>query len=113
LTLAHRLILGAVTAVTCGVLLKCFYHLHRLFGNYSRGEIFTRESVGQLRQFGIACLLWGVMNFLWISSLAFSMRPPQTFQAHAGSFGIGVVIVVIAWFMDMAVDLREENELTI
>ncbi|MGB9407160.1 MAG: DUF2975 domain-containing protein [Terracidiphilus sp.] len=92
---------------------KCFYHLHQLFGNYSRGEIFTRESVGQLRQFGIACLLWGVMNFFWVLSLALSAHPAKTFQAHFDSFAIGAIIIVIAWFMDMAVELREENELTI
>ncbi|MHB8388755.1 MAG: DUF2975 domain-containing protein [Acidobacteriaceae bacterium] len=113
LPIGHRLFLGVVTALAFGVLFKCVYHLHRLFGNYSRGEIFTRESVGQLRQFGIACLLWGVVGFLWISSLAISSHPSKTFQGHADSLGIGVVIIVIAWFMDMAVDLREENDLTI
>lgn len=113
LTLGHRLILGAVTAVAGWALFKCFYHLHRLFGNYSRGEIFTRESVGQLRQFGVACLLWGVMSFLWVLSLALSVHPAQSFQGHIDAFGIGAIIIVIAWFMDMAVDLREENELTI
>jgi hypothetical protein len=113
LTLGHRLILGAVTVVTWGVLLECFYHLHQLFGNYSRGEIFTRECVGQLRKFGIACLLWGVMSFLWGLSLAISVHPTQTFPAHVDSLAIGAVIIVIAWFMEMAVDLREENELTI
>jgi uncharacterized membrane protein len=45
LTLGHRLVLGVVTALTFVTLFKCVYHLHRLFGNYSRGEIFTRESV--------------------------------------------------------------------
>jgi hypothetical protein len=113
LTLGHRLILGAMTAVTCGVLLKCVYHLHRLFGNYSRGEIFTHDSVGQLRKFGIACLLWGVTSFLWLLSLAVSTHPAQPFPAHADSLAIGAIIIVIAWFMDMAVDFREENELTI
>lgn len=113
LTLGHRLILGVVTALTWAVLFKCFYHLHRLFGNYSHGEIFTEESVGQIRQFGIACLLWGVMNSLWGLSLALSSHPSKTFQGHADSFVIGIIIIVIAWFMDMAVDLREENELTI
>jgi hypothetical protein len=113
LPIGHRLFLGAVTALAFGVLFKCVYHLHRLFGNYLRGEIFTRESVGQLRQFGIACLLWGVVGFLWIALLAISSHPPKTFQGHVDSLGIGVVIIVIAWFMDMAVDLREENELTI
>jgi hypothetical protein len=113
LPLAHRLIVGAVTALAFAALLKCVYHLHRLFGDYSHGEIFTRASVGQLRQFGIACLLWGVMNFLWGLSLALSAHPQRTFQGHAGSFVLGAILIVIAWFMDMAVDLREENELTI
>jgi hypothetical protein len=113
LPLGRRVILSVVTALAFGVLFKCFYHLHRLFGNYSRGEIFTRESVGQLRQFGISCLLWGVVNFLWVSSLALSAHPARTFHGHADSLAIGTVIIVIAWFMDMAVDLREENELTI
>ena len=113
LSLGHRLVLGVVTALAWAVLFKCFYHLHQLFGNYSRGEIFTRESVGHLRQFGIACLLWGVMGFLWIVSLAVAVHPAKTFHGHADSFFIGAVIIVIAWFMDMAVDLREENELTI
>ena len=71
------------------------------------------ESFGQLRQFGIACLLWGVMNFLWGSSLALSSHPAKTFRGHVDSFGIGAIIILIAWFMGMAVDLREENELTI
>ncbi len=113
LSLGHRLILGAVTGVAWAVLFKCFYHLWRLFGNYSRGEIFTRESVGQLRLSGIACLLWGVMSFLWMLSLAVSLHPTKSFGGHFESFSIGAVLVVIAWFMDMAVDLREENELTI
>ena len=113
LTVGLRLILGAVTALTFGVLFKCFYHLHQLFGNYSHGEIFTRESVGQIRKFGIACLLWSVMSFVWRLSLALSEHPAKTFQGHGESFAIGPIIIVIAWFMDMAVDLREENELTI
>jgi hypothetical protein len=77
------------------------------------GLIFTRESVSQFRQFGIACLLWGVMNFLWRLSLALSVHPSKSFRGHTDSFVIGIIIIVIAWFMDMAVDLREENELTI
>jgi hypothetical protein len=112
-TLGHRLILGLVTAVAWAVLVKCFYHLRRLFRMYSRGDVFARESVNQLRQFGIACLLWGVLGFVWRMSLAIAVHPAQTFQAHTGSFAIGIFAIVIAWFMDMAVDLREENELTI
>lgn len=115
LSLPHRLLLGVVTVVTWGIAFNGFYHLHRLFGNYSREEVFTRDSVRQLRRFGVASVLWGVMSFLWIASLAISMNPAKTFRADAdaSSIVVGVAIIVIAWFMDMAVDLREENELTI
>jgi hypothetical protein len=111
--LGRRLILAGVSALAFGALFKCFYHLWRLFGNYTRGEIFTRESVGQLRRFGIACLLWGVMNFLWGVSLALSADPAKPYHAHLDAFGIGVAIIVIAWFMEMAVELNEDKELTI
>ena len=113
LGLGHRLILAVVSALAFAALFKCVYHLRQLFGNYSRGEIFTPESVAQLRRFGIACLLWGVLNFVWGLSLAASEHPAKSFQGHFDALGIGAVIIVIAWFMEMAVELREENELTI
>jgi Protein of unknown function (DUF2975) len=113
LSLGLRLTLGIVTVTTWSVLFKCLYHLHSLFGNYSHGEVFTRCSVGQLRQFGIGCVLWGVMSFLWLLSLATSMHPMKTFRGDADALAIGAVIILIAWFMEMAVDLREENDLTI
>ena len=113
LGLSQRLILGAVSAFAFAALFNCFYHLHQLFGNYMRGQVFTRESVGQLRQFGIACLFWGVMNFVWSTSLVLSTHQAKSFAGHYDVLGIGVVIIVIAWFMDMVVEMREENELTI
>lgn len=113
LALGHRLLLGAIAALTFAALINCFFHLHQLFGDYSHGEIFTRDSVGQLRQFGIACLLWGVMDILWGVSLALSVHPRISLQGHSDSLVIGPTLIIIAWFMDMAVDIREENELTI
>ncbi len=113
LGVGHRLALGLVTGVAWAILFKCLFHLHLLFGNYSRGEIFTRYSVGQMRKFGIACVLWCVANFLWLLSLALSMRSATTFSANAGAFVVGAVIIAIAWFMEMAVEMREENDLTI
>ena len=102
-----------VTALTFAALIKCFFHLHQLFGDYSHGKIFTRNSVRQLRQLGIACLLWGFMDILWGFSLAISTHPRMSLQGHSDSLVIGPTLIIIAWFMGMAVDLREENELTI
>ena len=113
LTLIHRLAIGLLTAAAWGILVKSFYHLRHLFRIFSRGQVFARESVHQLRQFGVAYLLWAAMSFAWRLSLALSVHPTQTVRAYGDSFVIGVFAVVLAWFMDMAVDLREENELTI
>jgi hypothetical protein len=115
LSLGHRMLLGMVTAVAWGIAVTGFYHLHQLFGSYSRGEVFTRDSVSQLRKFGIACVLWGVMRFIWLASLAISTHSGTSFRGSpdGSSIVIGVVIIVIVWFMEMAVELREENDLTI
>jgi len=113
LPLGHRLAMAVFCALALTALFNCFYQLHRLFGNYARGEIFTRGAVSQLRQLGVACLLWGGASLLWASSLALSSAPPRSFTGHFDSLVTGAILIVIAWFMDMAVDLREENELTI
>jgi hypothetical protein len=113
LTFAHRLILAAVTVAAWGILFKGIFHLRRLFGDFTRGEVFTRHAVRQLRWFGIACVLWSVMKIVWVASLALASHPMRTFPANADGLGAGIVIIAIAWFMDMAVDLKEENELTV
>jgi hypothetical protein len=115
LAVGTRLLVAAAFGLVLGALFKCLYHLRRLFGNYARGEIFTRESVGELRSFGMACLLWGVLNFVWALSLSLSlsMHLQRSFEAHFDSLAIGAVLIAIAWFMDLAVELKEENELTI
>jgi hypothetical protein len=118
----------------------CVFYLHRLLGNYSRGEIFTQDSARQIRRWGLACVLWGVMGFLWnmvpgavfthpipissqspIPEYARAAKPEpgdwsngKFVQPHGGGMmGNGLAIVAISWFMAMAVDLQEENELTV
>lgn len=115
LSLAHRMLLSVITVVTWWIAFKGFYHLHRLFENYSRGEVFTQDSMVRVRKFGVACMLWGLMSFVWLASLAISMHPAKTFKGSAdgSAFVVGLAIIVIAWFMEMAVDLREESDLTI
>jgi hypothetical protein len=109
-----RLVLLGLCALTSAVLARGVYYLHRLFGNYSRGEIFTRKSVGQLRQIGITYLLWGGVGVLWtFLPLVFAAHGQKSYALNLDSVSTGVIILVVAWFMDMAVEIREENELTI
>ncbi len=114
LSLGYRMAVLAMSAATSAVWFACIYQLHQMFGNYSRGEIFTREAVDHLRQMGVACVLWGVMKVLWVGLarvLLGSGAAPA--QVSAEIIPIGIIVIVVAWFMDMAVDLQEENELTV
>jgi hypothetical protein len=114
LGLRSRLILAAIGVVTAAVLLKALYHLRRLLGNYSRREIFTANSAGQIRQFGISCILWGLIKVIWaFLPLVVSTNPPRSFGLTIDSIIIGAVIVGISWFAEMATALREENDLTV
>lgn len=114
LRVGGRLLVLAMSTLTSAVWLWCFYQLHQLFASYSQGHIFTREAVGHLRQMGVACVLWGVMKIQWVHlSHALSTLPTGPTQVSAELIPIGIIVVVVAWFMDMAVDLQEENELTV
>ena len=109
-----RMLVLAMGTVASAVWAWCIYQLHQLFGCYSQGQIFTRAAVRHLRLIGVACALWGVMKVLWVGLarvLLGSGAAPA--QVSAEIIPIGIVVIVVAWFMDMAVDLQEENELTV
>jgi hypothetical protein len=115
LSVPARLVLGVVSALGIGVGFKGFYHLYRLLGNYGRGDIFTTDSAVQIRQLGITVLLWYGACILWAST-AVAVSPtslPFSVQFYSDSLVTGPIIIVISWFMEMAAEMREENELTI
>ncbi len=109
-----RLVVMAVGIATAAVILNALYHLRRLLDNYSRREIFTAASARQIRQFGISCILWGVIKVVWaFLPLALLPNPPHSFGITLDSVFIGAVIIGISWFAELATNLREENDLTI
>ena len=114
LALQPRLILATVVVATAAVLLKCLHHLRRLANNYSRQEIFTADSARQIRQFGISCVLWGVVKIAWaFLPLMILADHPPVYNASTDSILMGVIIIGLSWFAEMAADLREENDLTV
>jgi len=111
---SDRVVLGFILALNCGVLFNCGYQLHRLLGNYSRGDIFTKESAGQIRKCGLACVLLGIFD------LGLELAPRFIANAHYKEPGggesqlcIGLVIVAISWIMEMAAEMHEEQDLVI
>ncbi|MDR3724009.1 MAG: DUF2975 domain-containing protein [Terracidiphilus sp.] len=109
-----RVVVGCILALGFGVLFNCGYQLHRLLGNYSRGDIFTKESAGQIRKCGLACVLLGIFH------LGVELAPRLMANLHSKQPGgglsqlcIGLVIVAISWMMEMAAEMREEQDLVI
>lgn len=100
--------------------LTALYRLARLFGNYSRGEIFTRGSVGEIRWIGYVLAAGAVFQLLLFVAVL-------TLRADGGvqwpielRFDLPVVPVLVAslvmllsWVMDVGAQMREENELTV
>jgi hypothetical protein len=113
LSLPARLVLAVATGLMLVVSVKGFYHLNRLLANYGQGNIFTVDSAGQIRQLGITVLLWFGVNLLFAITAAAVEPTPFSIQFHGDSLVLGPIIIVISWFMEMAAEMREENELTI
>ena len=96
------------------VAFKRLYHLFKLFGNYSSGEVFTTDSARQIRQIGITAVLVGGLNMLTVFvPPALLAHSPHAIKLSLLAAFHGVVTIAISWIMEMAAELREENELTV
>jgi hypothetical protein len=113
-----RWIVGAMWTATGGVMFLAVFRIHQLLGNYSRGEIFTRESAWRIKQWGFACILWGVIKFLWLGvphivAAVHRVSAAAEFYSGLGVILNGLIILGFSWFTEMAVEMREEQELTV
>ncbi|HEY4301409.1 MAG TPA: DUF2975 domain-containing protein [Candidatus Didemnitutus sp.] len=107
-------IVAGLVLVTGAVIIKALYHLRTLSGNYARRDFFTTDSVRQIRNFGVSCIFWGLVEVAWAFLPAvLPASPPVAVHLTIDSLLIGAVIVAISWLAEMAAVLREESELTI
>jgi hypothetical protein len=114
LTNRERVVAGVLFALSWGVVFNCGYQLDRLLGNYSRGDVFTTKSAGQIRKWGVACVLWGVMELGWMLAPLVIANASKKQPGEGLSLVVnGLVIVAISWFMEMAAEMREEQDLII
>jgi len=94
------------------------YRLARLFGNYSRGEIFTRGSVREIRWLGYVAVAYAVFQLaLFVATLAvFAGAESATnlrFELPIGPVVVASFLLLLSWVMDVGAEMREENELTV
>jgi hypothetical protein len=112
---AYVALVGVVALV-----LAALYRLARLFGNYARGEIFTRASVREIRLVGYIAVANAVFQgVLFIAALALAadgaVESPASLRADApfGPILAAGFVLLLSWVMDVGAEMREENELTV
>lgn len=109
-----RVVVGVVALLTGVVAVNALHHLRCLFGNFMRREIFTTGSARHLRQFGIGCVLWGIVKIVWaFLPLLVPGHSSHPIGLNSDAIVIGAVIVAVSWLAEMGSAIREENELTI
>ena len=99
-------LLGAfyVSAVAVEI---AMYHMDRLLGNILRAELFTAENVSHIRH-----MRWCCFAVSLICLFAFFGFPSMIFISTIMAF-LALVVTVVGQVMKAAVELREENDLTI
>jgi len=112
---AYVALVGVVALV-----LAALYRFARLFGNYARGEIFTRSSFRELRLVGYIAVANAIFQgVLFIAALALAANGAVKSPANLGydvPFGpilVAAFILLLSWIMDVGAEMREENELTV
>ncbi|PKA44147.1 DUF2975 domain-containing protein [Rhizobium sullae] len=121
--LAPHFLQLAVVLLAGGPLVLGLVHLRRLFVLFGEGEMFGIENVARIRKFGSALLLFGLTQLAYfpLSSLAsagFGSPGERTISISFSSgaavaLGVGFVVVVIAWVMEEARKLEEEQSHTV
>ena len=103
--------------------LYILYSLIKLFGLYSKGEIFSVNNVRYIRNIGYALLFTQIVNPLYQvlmgAVLTLHNPPGHRFlsitldQTNLGIILIALIVILISWIMAEGCKLREEQQLTI
>ena len=83
------------------------FHMDRLLRNILRAELFTGENVSHIR-----CVRWCCFWVSLVCLFAFFGFPSMIFISTIMAF-LALVVTVVGQVMKAAVELREENDLTI
>ena len=99
--------------------LKVLYHLVRLLGLYSHGEVFTAKNVAQLRQIGLtlafAPVIWlMVLIGAWVDIVAAQDQWVRVMPSFPGGAILGsCIFLYVSRIMNEGRVLRDEQDLVI
>ncbi|HNW92027.1 MAG TPA: DUF2975 domain-containing protein [bacterium] len=123
LSLSSRLLACLATLLPVAVaMLGCLY-LIRLFGLYQQGRIFSGDTTRCYRSLGyviIASVVIGIVHNSMMSVIVTLDNPPGQRLLSVGFSSadfsrivIGLLVLVVAWVMDLGRELHEEQQLTV
>jgi len=114
-----RAVAALTVVLTAGIVAKFYFHSIKLFGLYAEGVLFTAESVAHIRQIGVTLLLvpavWlvGALGALILGSQATADAGIALVSAPMGQLVSGIIVIFVSWLMDLARELREEQDLVV
>lgn len=127
-TMHHSLLsksLGfAASLVGSAPYILCYYALHKLFANYSKGKIFINENLNIYKNLGRIIFINGLVciplsdSLMVLAATINNAAGQRTLTLGFGTPNIeailsGFVVMVIAWVMSQANDLSHEQQLTV
>jgi hypothetical protein len=119
LDLPTRLLAGAIGLLQASIAVFAVWRLRQLFGLYAQGLIFTTENTRCMRHFAAAVVAFAIAKPITgaLLSVVLTMNNPPGQRQLAISAGsselttlfIGGVFLIIAWIMDEAREMAEEQ----
>jgi hypothetical protein len=99
--------------------LKILYHLVKLMGSFSKGELFTAQNVAQVRQVGLTLLCASALWFLVLIGAAPEIAAAQDQWVRimpsfpGGALVLGAILLFASGIMNEGRELREEQDLVV
>ena len=123
ISLKTRVIGFVVSLIPALIVLYIIGKLIKLFKNYQKGVIFSLENVNIYKKLAYSLYIWVIAKILYdaLITLVLSFNNPPghrlimiTFQSPSIlAIAIGTIILMISYVMNEALELSEENKLTI
>ena len=114
-----KAVMFLIPALTPAVYWLAFYFLHGLAGQYAQGEVFSPSAVRRLRLIGILLLTTDVVYMLQTAitgPLLAGLGLVESFliiELKLGMSVVGLFVVLISRIMVLALELEEQQRLTI
>ena len=121
--MSTRLMGLGVDMIPTGIRMLSWWWLFLLFGCFTAGEIFTRNTVKYIRRTGWTVLIGAgfmpIHEALMTVALTIQNPPGERMvafsidSANLEEIVIGGIIILVSWIMDEGRELRETEELTV